>query len=66
MNYTEALERAKSTPVMRRHWINRWLTWENGKHFQLKDDSSLNPWFPLEHESSATDWVEAPKPIDEF
>lgn len=61
MTYTEALERAKHTPVMRPHWKNYWLTYEDGKHFQLNYSGLLEPWRYLEWERDATDWIEALK-----
>lgn len=61
MNYTEALERAKSTPVMRPKWKTVWLTYENDNWFLLHDSGAIISWKPYGIELLATDWIEAPK-----
>lgn len=66
MTYTEALERAKTTPVMRPHWRYTWLSFEDGQHCKLYDDGRIAPWSPDLRDIEATDWIEAPKPVDEF
>lgn len=66
MNYQQALERAKSTPVMRPHWRHYWLIWENGQYLELNYLGIVKRWFVLTWEKEATDWIEAPKPVDEF
>lgn len=65
MNYEQALERAKATPVMRAHWKRHWLTFENGQHLELHDDGSTHEWCPLRHDIAATDWVDAPQSQDQ-
>jgi predicted glutamine amidotransferase len=65
MTYSQALERAKTQPVMRRHWKRHWLTFENGTHLDLRDDGSVHAWCPLRHDMVATDWRDAPQSPDE-
>lgn len=65
MNYEKALERAKSRPVMRPQWKQRWLTFENGRHLELYDDGSVHEWCPLHPDMAATDWIDAPRSPDE-
>lgn len=66
MTYTEALERAKSTPVMRPHWKYFWLIFENGRYLELNYFGLTSLWYPMPIERYVTDWIEAPKPISEF
>lgn len=67
MNYTEALERAKSTPVMRSNWKNQWLIFENNSYLRLNDFGEIvTNWAVSRLDIQATDWIEAPKPVDEF
>lgn len=67
MNYNEALERAKSTPVMRSHWHWIWLIYKDGKHLLENDDGQVEKWGNgTKADREATDWIEAPKPVDEF
>lgn len=62
MTYTEALERAKSTPVMRPHWCWIWLTYNKGKHVLLNDNGQETKWNNgTKADREATDWIEAPK-----
>lgn len=65
MNYEQALDRAKTQPVMRPHWKQRWLTFEKGTHLELLDDGSVHEWCPLQEDMAATDWRDAPQSPDE-
>jgi hypothetical protein len=65
MNYEQALQRAKITPVMRPHWHWVWLTFEGGRHRLLHDDGRVEAWRACKADRKATDWVDAPRSPDE-
>lgn len=69
MNYDQALERAKTTPVMRPHWRWVWLTFEKGRHLLLYDAGRVepvDPWKALKNDRDATNWMDAPRSPDDL